>query len=113
MKIQFFIVNKEIADLDKKYQFINNENQRLQMTLEERERELQKLQSSMYFLMQNFFIIFDVEYFIIENLYFFSVSEAVCKEYEQLKLTYDVETGALHKAVQQASEVCSLLFLQR
>lgn len=43
----------------------------------------------------------------------FSVSEAVCKEYEQLKLTYDVETGALHKAVQQASEVCSLLFLQR
>lgn len=74
MKIQLFIVNKEIADLDKKYQFINNENQRLQMTLEERERELQKLQSSMYFLMQNFFIIFDVEYFIIENLYsFFSI----------------------------------------
>lgn len=74
MKIQFFIVNKEIADLDKKYQFINNENQRLQMTLEERERELQKLQSSMYFFMQNFFIIFDVEYFIIENLYsFFSI----------------------------------------
>lgn len=36
-----------------------------------------------------------------------SVSEAVCKEYEQLKRQYDVETGAMHKAMQQASQVCS------
>lgn len=33
------------------------------------------------------------------------VSEAVCKEYEQLKHQYDVETGAMHKAMQQASQV--------
>lgn len=33
------------------------------------------------------------------------MSEAVCKEYEQLKHQYDVETGAMHKAMQQASQV--------
>lgn len=33
------------------------------------------------------------------------MSEAVCKEYEQLKRQYDVETGAMHKAMQQASQV--------
>lgn len=36
---------------------------------------------------------------------FFTVSEAVCKEYEQLKRQYDVETNAMHKAMQQASQV--------
>lgn len=36
---------------------------------------------------------------------FFTVSEAVCKEYEQLKHQYDVETSAMHKAMQQASQV--------
>ena len=29
----------------------------------------------------------------------------MCKEYEQLKRQYDVETGAMHKAMQQASQV--------
>lgn len=36
---------------------------------------------------------------------FLAVSEAVCKEYEQLKHQYDVETNAMHKAMQQASQV--------
>ncbi|XP_011313639.1 uncharacterized protein [Fopius arisanus] len=33
-----------------------------------------------------------------------AVSERLCKEYEQQKRQYDVETGALHKAMQQASQ---------
>lgn len=39
------------------------------------------------------------------NVFPSTVSEAVCKEYEQLKRQYDVETGAMHKAMQQASQV--------
>lgn len=38
------------------------------------------------------------------------MSEAVCKEYEQLKHQYDVETGAMHKAMQQASQVTFHIF---
>ena len=48
------------------------------------------------------------------NVFPSTVSEAVCKEYEQLKRQYDVETGAMHKAMQQASQVGqikSLIFL--
>lgn len=44
---------------------------------------------------------------------FFIVSEAVCKEYEQLKRQYDVETNAMHKAMQQASQVTIYLLLSR
>lgn len=40
-----------------------------------------------------------------EFLNFLTVSEAVCKEYEQLKHQYDTETSAMHKAMQQASQV--------
>lgn len=44
---------------------------------------------------------------------FFTVSEAVCKEYEQLKHQYDVETNAMHKAMQQASQVTIYLLQSR
>ncbi|KAF7987284.1 hypothetical protein HCN44_003046 [Aphidius gifuensis] len=33
-----------------------------------------------------------------------TVSEAVCKEYEQLKRQYEIEMGAMHKAMHQASQ---------
>lgn len=33
------------------------------------------------------------------------VSERVYKEYDQLKSRYEVETGAMHQAMQRASEV--------
>ena len=39
------------------------------------------------------------------------VSEAVCKEYEQLKHQYDVETNAMHKAMQQASQVTIFMII--
>jgi len=48
----------------------------------------------------------DIEFFLKLYSYSFpAVSEAVCKEYEQLKHQYDVETNAMHKAMQQASQV--------
>ncbi|KAM0725708.1 hypothetical protein ACS0PU_008434 [Formica fusca] len=70
-------VNKEHADLEKKYQQLHRENSTLQSQVEEKEHKLLKLRT---------------------------VSEAVCKEYEQLKRQYDVETNAMHKAMQQASQ---------
>ncbi|OAD62234.1 hypothetical protein WN48_06875 [Eufriesea mexicana] len=68
---------KEHADLEKKYQQLQRQNSTLQSQIQEKEQKLQKLRT---------------------------VSEAVCKEYEQLKHQYDVETGAMHKAMQQASQ---------
>ncbi|KAL6427409.1 hypothetical protein ACFW04_008740 [Cataglyphis niger] len=70
-------VNKEHADLEKKYQQLQRENNTLQSQVEEKEHKLLKLRT---------------------------VSEAVCKEYEQLKRQYEVETNAMHKAMQQASQ---------
>ncbi|XP_050463555.1 shootin-1 isoform X2 [Cataglyphis hispanica] len=70
-------VNKEHADLEKKYQQLQRENSTLQSQVEEKEHKLLKLRT---------------------------VSEAVCKEYEQLKRQYEVETNAMHKAMQQASQ---------
>lgn len=69
--------SKEHADLEKKYQQLQKQNSGLLSQVQEKEQKLQKLRT---------------------------VSEAVCKEYEQLKHQYDVETGAMHKAMQQASE---------
>ncbi|RLU17611.1 hypothetical protein DMN91_009847 [Ooceraea biroi] len=68
---------KEYTDLEKKYQHLQRENNLLQSHVQEREQKLLKLRT---------------------------VSEAVCKEYEQLKHQYDVETNAMHKAMQQASQ---------
>ncbi|XP_012063499.1 PREDICTED: shootin-1-like [Atta cephalotes] len=70
--------NKEHVDLEKKYQQLQRENNVLQSQVQEKEQKLLKLRT---------------------------VSEAVCKEYEQLKHQYDVETNAMHKAMQQASQV--------
>ncbi|XP_033322970.2 uncharacterized protein LOC117218575 [Megalopta genalis] len=70
-------VSKDHADLEKKFQQLQRQNSTLQTQVQEREQKLQKMRT---------------------------VSEAVCKEYEQLKHQYDVETGAMHKAMQQASQ---------
>ncbi|XP_071554176.1 uncharacterized protein [Temnothorax nylanderi] len=70
-------VNKDHGDLEKKYQQLQRENGLLQSQVQEKEQKLLKLRT---------------------------VSEAVCKEYEQLKHQYDVETNAMHKAMQQASQ---------
>ncbi|XP_058797986.1 shootin-1-like isoform X2 [Phymastichus coffea] len=70
-------VNRENADLEKKYQQLLRQNNTLQTQLQDKSEKLDKMRS---------------------------VSEAVCKEYEQLKRQYDVETGAMHKAMQQASQ---------
>lgn len=48
---------------------------------------------------------------MISSIRFFLVSEAVCKEYEQLKNQYNVETNAMHKAMQQASQVMMHLYV--
>ncbi|CAL7946329.1 unnamed protein product [Xylocopa violacea] len=69
--------SKEHADLERKYQQLQRQNSSLQSQVQEKEQKLHKLRT---------------------------VSEAVCKEYEQLKHQYDVETGAMHKAMQQASQ---------
>lgn len=69
--------NKEHVDLEKKFQQLQKENSLLQSQVQEKEQKLLKLRT---------------------------VSEAVCKEYEQLKHQYDVETNAMHKAMQQASQ---------
>ncbi|XP_017799126.1 PREDICTED: shootin-1 isoform X1 [Habropoda laboriosa] len=69
--------SREHTDLEKKYQQLQRQNNTLQTQVQEKEQKLQKLRT---------------------------VSEAVCKEYEQLKHQYDVETGAMHKAMQQASQ---------
>ncbi|KZC10981.1 PREDICTED: shootin-1 [Dufourea novaeangliae] len=68
---------KDHVDLERKYQQLQRQNGTLQSQSQEKEQELQKLRT---------------------------VSEAVCKEYERLKHQYDVETGAMHKAMQQASQ---------
>ncbi|KYN05335.1 PREDICTED: shootin-1-like [Cyphomyrmex costatus] len=70
-------VNKDHVELEKKYQQLQRENNVLQSQVQEKEQKLLKLRT---------------------------VSEAVCKEYEQLKHQYDVETNAMHKAMQQASQ---------
>ncbi|XP_015121166.1 shootin-1 [Diachasma alloeum] len=70
-------VTKENTDLDKKYRQLLRDNSVLQTQLRTKDEELHKLRS---------------------------VSERLCKEYEQQKRQYDVETGALHKAMQQASQ---------
>ncbi|XP_076658601.1 uncharacterized protein LOC143362390 [Halictus rubicundus] len=69
--------NRDYADLEKKFQQLQRQNSTLQSQVQEREQKLQKMRT---------------------------VSEAVCKEYGQLKHQYDVETGAMHKAMQQASQ---------
>ncbi|XP_034940108.1 shootin-1 [Chelonus insularis] len=71
------IVHKEHTDLEKRHQQLVRENSTLQSQVRDKDEQLQKLRT---------------------------VSEAVCKEYEQLKRQYDVETGAMHKAMQQASQ---------
>ncbi|XP_014203365.1 shootin-1 isoform X2 [Copidosoma floridanum] len=70
-------VNRDCADLERKYQQLLRQNGTLQTQVQEKTGELEKIRT---------------------------VSEAVCKEYEQLKRQYDVETGAMHKAMQQASQ---------
>lgn len=69
--------HRDHADLEKKLQQLQRQNSTLQSQVQEKEQKLQKMRT---------------------------VSEAVCKEYEQLKHQYDVETGAMHKAMQQASQ---------
>ncbi|XP_012255511.2 shootin-1 [Athalia rosae] len=68
---------KDHADLEKKYNQLQRQNNTLQTQVQDREEKLHKLRT---------------------------VSEAVCKEYGQLKRQYDVETGAMHKAMQQATQ---------
>ncbi|XP_012287816.1 shootin-1 isoform X2 [Orussus abietinus] len=68
---------KEHVDLERKHQQLQRLYNALQGQMQEKEQKLNKLRT---------------------------VSEAVCKEYEQLKHQYDVETGAMHKAMQQASQ---------
>ncbi|XP_078048861.1 uncharacterized protein LOC144476128 isoform X2 [Augochlora pura] len=70
-------VSKDHVDLEKKLQQLQRQNSTLQSQVQEKEQKLQKMRT---------------------------VSEAVCKEYEQLKHQYDVETGAMHKAMQQATQ---------
>ncbi|XP_008546705.1 shootin-1 isoform X2 [Microplitis demolitor] len=70
-------VSREHSDLEKKHRQLLRENSALQSQNRDKDEQLQKLRT---------------------------VSEAVCKEYEQLKRQYDVETGAMHKAMQQASQ---------
>ncbi|KAK0183371.1 hypothetical protein PV327_001420 [Microctonus hyperodae] len=69
--------SKQNADLEKKQRQLLKESSAMQSQLRDKDDKLQKLRT---------------------------VSEAVCKEYEQLKRQYDVETGAMHKAMQQASQ---------
>lgn len=42
---------------------------------------------------------------------FFTVSEAVYKEYDQLKNQYDLDTSTMQKAMERASLVIIFLFL--
>ncbi|XP_066580898.1 shootin-1-like isoform X2 [Prorops nasuta] len=70
-------INKDHTDLERKYQQLHKQNNTLQTQVQEKELKLVKLRT---------------------------VSEAVCKEYEELKNRYDVETTAMHKAMQQASQ---------
>uniref|UniRef100_A0A0C9QUA5 SHOT1_0 protein n=1 Tax=Fopius arisanus TaxID=64838 RepID=A0A0C9QUA5_9HYME len=70
-------VTKENTELDKKNRQLLRDNNVLQSQVRTKDEELHKLRS---------------------------VSERLCKEYEQQKRQYDVETGALHKAMQQASQ---------
>ncbi|CAD6225767.1 GSCOCG00005715001-RA-CDS [Cotesia congregata] len=70
-------VTREHNDLEKKFREMIRENSALHTQVRDKDEQLQKLRT---------------------------VSEAVCKEYEQLKRQYDVETGAMHKAMQQASQ---------
>ncbi|KAG8035481.1 hypothetical protein G9C98_006927 [Cotesia typhae] len=71
------LITREHNDLEKKYRELIRETSALQTQVRDKDDQLQKLRT---------------------------VSEAVCKEYEQLKRQYDVETGAMHKAMQQASQ---------
>lgn len=68
---------RDHADLERKYNQIQRQNNTLQSQVQDRDEKLQKLRT---------------------------VSEAVCKEYGQLKRQYDVETGAMHRAMQQATQ---------
>ncbi|OXU17073.1 hypothetical protein TSAR_014828, partial [Trichomalopsis sarcophagae] len=70
-------VSREHADLERRYQQLLRQNGTLQAQMQDKSEKLEKMRT---------------------------VSEAVCKEYEQLKRQYDVETGAMHKAMQQASQ---------
>ncbi|XP_015597235.1 shootin-1 [Cephus cinctus] len=69
--------NREHVDLERKLQQLQRQNNTLQTQVQDKDKKLHKLRT---------------------------VSEAVCKEYEQLKHQYDIETGAMHKAMQQASQ---------
>ncbi|XP_046434545.1 shootin-1 isoform X1 [Neodiprion fabricii] len=68
---------RDHADLEKKYNHLQRQNNSLQAQVVDNEEKLNKLRT---------------------------VSEAVCKEYEQLKRQYDIETGAMHRAMQQATQ---------
>lgn len=98
-------------DLDKKYQQLQRENSALQSQVQEKEQKLLKLRTGAYLIFGNHLLEYRVSRKNINSIQSFLVSEAVCKEYEQLKNQYDVETNAMHKAMQQASQVMMHLCL--
>lgn len=109
--------------MEKKYRELIRETSALQTQVRDKDEQLQKLRTGMYYLSYIFLLLLlflfnwekkkktlsgfswiclSYQTIIVIIL---TVSEAVCKEYEQLKRQYDVETGAMHKAMQQASQV--------
>lgn len=68
---------REAADLQRKLQQLQQEHEATRRELKDREEKLTQLRT---------------------------VSERVYKEYDQLKNRYEVETGAMHQAMQRASE---------
>lgn len=84
--------------MERRNQQLQRQNNALQSQVQEKEQRLQKLRTGKRRGPRDFSL-------LLMNALFVLVSEAVCKEYEQLKHQYDVETGAMHKAMQQASQV--------
>lgn len=70
--------------------------------LSERTLQLSQLRKRTYYnILWDFSIITKLFY----SYTYFTVSEAMYKEYDQLKQQYELETGTLHKAMERASQV--------
>jgi len=92
-----------VADLRRQLQQVQRDHEETQRALRDREENLAQLRSGKPLLDCKGTLIF--LFVFMRILWSVSVSERVYKEYDLLKNKYEVETGAMHQAMQRASEV--------
>lgn len=101
------LVLREKSDMERQLTKMHKDLEVSNRELSEKTLQLSQLRKRTYRLFIIFFRRKIIIFSVISNefIYGSAVSEAMYKEYDQLKQQYDLETGTLHKAMERASQV--------